>query len=122
MQVEAVRVAAGQVAEEAVAVLVGAEAGADGPPHVPEAVDRADGRPRVLRPAERDVRAGAAVAGVVVGHAVVVVDHELDNVAVLPEVLRLVVWRVRGRRGGEGIRRTAGQRKSREGGRGVVQR
>ena len=90
MEVQAVRVVARQVAQEAVAVLGRPEARADGATQDAEPIDRANGRPRVLRAAERDVGAGAAVPGVVGGDPVVVVDDELGDLAVLPEVLRLI--------------------------------
>lgn len=89
MEVEAIRVVAGEVSQEAVAVLGRAEAGPDGAPHQAEAVDGADGRPRVLLSAEGDIRAGRPVARVVLGDALVVVDDELGDFAVLAEVLRL---------------------------------
>lgn len=89
MEVQAVWVVARDVAEEAVAVLGRAEASADGTAHDTKTVHGADGRPRVLLAAVSYVRACAAVAGVILSHALVIVDHKLRDVSVLAEVLRL---------------------------------
>lgn len=90
VKVQAIRVVTGKVSQEAVAVLAGAEARADGTAHEAEPVDRADGRPGVLLTLEGDVGAGAAISRVIGGNSLVVVDHELCDLAVLTEVLRLM--------------------------------
>lgn len=91
MEVQTLGVVAREIAEEAVAILGGTEAGADGAPHEAKAVHGAYRRPCVFLPAKGDVRASAAVSRVVGGHALVMVDNELGDVAVLPEVLRLYI-------------------------------
>lgn len=92
VQVQALRVVAGQVAKEAVAVLRGAEARANGAPHEAEAIDGAYRRPGILWAAEGDVGARAAVPRVLGRNSVVVIDHQLRDLPVLREILRLC-WR-----------------------------
>lgn len=91
VQIKALGVVARQVAEEAVAVLRRAKAGADGAPHEAEAVHGANGRPGVFLSAESDVSARTTVPRIFWRNPLVVVDHKLGDVSVLPEVLRLCV-------------------------------
>lgn len=89
VEVQTLGVVAREIAEKAVAILGGTEAGADGAPHEAKTVHGAYRRPRVFLPAKGDVRASATVSRVVGGHAMVMVYNELGDVTILPEVLRL---------------------------------